>query len=76
MVDFVGILKKAINAQSHGTPQVRKRIYKRAIETLEHQFVAAKVAHAIVDEQRKILHNAITTVEEEYLAVEKSCFLQ
>ncbi len=71
MVDFVGILKKAINAQSHGTPQVRKRIYKRAIETLEHQFVAAKVPHAIIDEQRKILHNAMTTVEEEYLAVEK-----
>ncbi|MCZ2158827.1 hypothetical protein NPX99_06025 [Bartonella sp. 220] len=71
MVDFVGILKKAINAQSHGTPQVRKQIYKRAIETLEHQFSAAKVPHAIVDEQRKILQSAIATVEEEYLAVEK-----
>ncbi|EJF87480.1 hypothetical protein ME1_01082 [Bartonella vinsonii subsp. arupensis OK-94-513] len=71
MVDFVGILKKAISAQSNGTAQVRKRIYKRAIETLEHQFVAAKVPHAIADEKRKTLRSAIATVEEEYLAVEK-----
>ncbi|QEE08902.1 hypothetical protein D1093_04495 [Bartonella kosoyi] len=71
MVDFVGILKKAINAQNNVTPQVRKRIYKRAIETLEHQFLTAKIPQEIVDEQRKILQNSITTVEEEYLAVEK-----
>ncbi|GAA5100316.1 hypothetical protein [Bartonella acomydis] len=74
MVDFVGILKKAINAQSNITSQVRKRIYKRAIETLEHQFVTAKVPQAMVDEQRKILQNAIATVEAEYLAVEKKLF--
>ncbi|WP_455480999.1 hypothetical protein V3564_01010 [Bartonella sp. B12(2025)] len=71
MIDFVGILKKAINAQSNVTPQVRKRIYKRAIETLEHQFVAATIPQAMADEQRKTLQSAITTVEEEYLAVEK-----
>ncbi|WP_175868615.1 hypothetical protein [Bartonella gabonensis] len=71
MVDFVGILKKAINAQGNITPQVRKRIYKRAIETLEHQFLTAKIPQAIADEQRKILQSAITNVEEEYLAVEK-----
>lgn len=71
MVDFVGILKKAINAQSNMTPQVRKRIYKRAIETLEHQFVAATVPKEMADEQRKILQSAIATVEEEYLAIEK-----
>ncbi len=71
MVDFVGILKKAINAQNNVTPQVRKRIYKRAIETLEYQFVTAKIPQAIADEQRKILQSAIATVEEEYLAVEK-----
>lgn len=71
MVDFVGILKKAINARNNVTPQVRKRIYKRAIETLEHQFLTAKMPQEIADEQRKILQNAIETVEEEYLAVEK-----
>ncbi|WP_017196290.1 hypothetical protein [Bartonella birtlesii] len=74
MVDFVGILKKAINAQSNITPQVRKRIYKRAIETLERKFVAATVPQAMADEQRKILQNAIATVEAEYLAVEKKLF--
>ncbi|WP_142415840.1 hypothetical protein [Bartonella massiliensis] len=71
MVDFVGILKKAIDAQNNVTPQMRKRIYKRAIETLEHQFVTTEIPQAIADEQRKVLQNAITTVEEEYLAVEK-----
>ncbi|PIT70379.1 hypothetical protein [Bartonella tribocorum] len=71
MVDFVGILKKAINAQNNVTPQMRRRIYKRAIETLEHQVLTAKIPKEIADEQRKILQNSITTVEEEYLAVEK-----
>ncbi|EJF85907.1 hypothetical protein [Bartonella rattimassiliensis] len=71
MVDFVGILKKAIDAQNNVTPQVRKRIYKRAIETLEHQFVIAKIPSEIVDGQRKILQHSIATVEEEYLEVEK-----
>ncbi|PIT69492.1 hypothetical protein [Bartonella tribocorum] len=71
MVDFVGILKKTIDAQNNVTPQVRKRIYKRAIETLEHQFLTAKMPQTIAEEQRKILRGAITAVEEEYLAVEK-----
>ncbi|WP_375609686.1 MULTISPECIES: hypothetical protein [unclassified Bartonella] len=71
MVDFVGILKKTIDAQSNVTPQVRKRIYKRAIETLEHQFVIAKIPQVIADEQRKILRSSIATVEEGYLVVEK-----
>ncbi|EJF82313.1 Uncharacterised protein [Bartonella doshiae] len=72
MIDFVGILKKAINAQSNVTPYVRERIYKRAIETLEQQFAAATIPQAVVDEQRKILQSAIAAVEEEYLAVEKA----
>ncbi|WP_413154344.1 hypothetical protein [Bartonella sp. cb54] len=71
MIDFVKILKKAISAQSNVTSQVRERIYKRAIETLEHQFIAATIPQAMADEQRQILQSAITTVEEEYLAIEK-----
>lgn len=71
MVDFVGILKKAINAQNNATPQVRKRIYKRAIETLENQFVAATIPQAMADEQRQVLQSAIAIVEEEYLALAK-----
>ncbi|WP_455482159.1 hypothetical protein V4P56_00530 [Bartonella sp. B35(2025)] len=71
MVDFVRILKKAINAQSNITPQVRERIYKRAIETLEHQFIAATIPQSMANEQRQILQTAIANVETEYLAVEK-----
>ncbi|WP_455475914.1 hypothetical protein [Bartonella sp. B17] len=71
MVDFIRILKTAINAQSDGTSQTRQRIYTRAIETLEHQFVAAAIPQEMVDKQRQILQNAITAIEEEYLAIEK-----
>ncbi|MET3589283.1 hypothetical protein ABID23_000360 [Bartonella silvatica] len=71
MVDFVGILKKAINAQSNITPQMRKQIYKRATETLERQFITATVSQEMVNEQRKSLQNAIATVEEEYRESEK-----
>ncbi|WP_455480149.1 hypothetical protein V4B17_00830 [Bartonella sp. B23] len=74
MVDFIGILKRAISAQSNTTLQVRKKIYKRAIETLEHQLVTAKVPQAIADGKRRILQSAIATVEEEYLALEKNLF--
>ncbi|WP_336278861.1 hypothetical protein [Bartonella sp. CB175] len=74
MVDFIRILKKAIDAQGNVTEQTRKRIYKRAIETLEQQFVVAKIPQDMAYEQRQILQSAITTVEEEYLAVEKKSF--
>ncbi|WP_019223388.1 hypothetical protein [Bartonella rattaustraliani] len=71
MVDFVGILKKAIDAQNNMTPHVRKRIYKRAIEALEQQFAVATVPQAIADEQKKNLQNAIAIVEEEYSVRDK-----
>ncbi|WP_455478730.1 hypothetical protein V3565_02450 [Bartonella sp. B10] len=74
MVDFVGILKKTINAQSNITPQVRERIYKRAIETLEYQFVEAAIPPTIANEQRQILRDAITNVETEYREGEKKLF--
>ncbi|WP_455477206.1 hypothetical protein [Bartonella sp. B41] len=71
MVDFAGILRKAINAQSSVTPQVREKIYRRATETLENKFLIAKISQEIADEQRQILQNAIASIEKEYLAVEK-----
>ncbi|WP_336276927.1 hypothetical protein [Bartonella sp. CB178] len=74
MVDFVRILKKTIDAQSNVTSQVRERIYKRAFETLEHQFTVATISQKVADEQRQVLQNAIAIVEEEYLAVEKEQF--
>ncbi|KEG21084.1 hypothetical protein [Bartonella bacilliformis] len=71
MVDFVGILKKTIDAQNNITLQVRKQVYERAIETLEHKLAEANMPETMIDAQRQALQSAISVVEEEYLAVEK-----
>ncbi|CBI75907.1 conserved protein of unknown function [Bartonella clarridgeiae 73] len=71
MVDFVGILKNTINAQKDATPKLRERVYERATETLEHKIVNMKLPKEAIEAQRRALQSAITTVEEEYLAVEK-----
>ncbi|ENN91961.1 hypothetical protein [Bartonella bovis] len=71
MVDFVGILKKKIDAQNNITPQLRERIYKQAFEILEHKFVKIKMPKKMADAQRQALQSAITAIEEEYLTAEK-----
>ncbi|MCZ2328902.1 hypothetical protein [Bartonella sp. F02] len=71
MVDFVGILRKAIDAQNNATSQLREQIYERALETLEYKFVEAKISKTLADTQRKALEDAIKTVEEEYVRIEK-----
>ncbi|WP_051039089.1 hypothetical protein [Bartonella australis] len=71
MIDFVGILKKTINAQDNVTPQLRERIYERATETLERKFGEVKISKAAANAQRKALQSAIATVEKEYLAIEE-----
>ncbi|MCL6230007.1 hypothetical protein [Bartonella bilalgolemii] len=71
MIDFVGILKNTINAQKDITPKLREQVYERATKILEHKIVNMKLPKAAIEEQRRALQSAITTVEEEYLAVEK-----
>ncbi|MCZ2203312.1 hypothetical protein [Bartonella sp. A05] len=71
MVDFVKILKKAINAKNNSTSQSREQIYERAVETLEHKLVEAEISKAVANAQRQALKRAIITVEEEYEIVEK-----
>ncbi|OPB31166.1 hypothetical protein [Bartonella sp. AR 15-3] len=71
MIDFVGILKNTINAQKEITPKLREQVYERATKILEHKIVNIKLSKAAIEEQRRALQSAITTVEEEYLAVEK-----
>ncbi|AQX19261.1 hypothetical protein [Bartonella sp. WD16.2] len=71
MVDFVGILKKKIDAQNNITPQLRERIYKQAFEILENKFLEIKMPKKMADAQRQALQSAIMTIEEEYLTAEK-----
>nr|CBI81762.1 conserved hypothetical protein [Bartonella schoenbuchensis R1] len=71
MVDFIGILKKKIDAQNNITPQLRERIYKQAFEILEHKFLEIKMPKKVADAQRQALQSAIVAIEEEYLTAEK-----
>ncbi|MDD9332281.1 MAG: hypothetical protein PV354_01045, partial [Bartonella sp.] len=71
MIDFVGILKNTINEQKNITPKLRKQIYERATKTLEYKIVNMTLPKEAIEAQRRALQSAITTVEEEYLAVEK-----
>lgn len=71
MVDFIGILKKKIDAQNNITPQLRERIYKQAFEILEHKFLEIKMPQKMADAQRQALQSAIVAIEEEYLTAEK-----
>ncbi|ALE02839.1 hypothetical protein [Bartonella ancashensis] len=71
MVDFVRILKKTIDAQGNATTQLRERVYERAVDALERKFIEEKVSKAVIERQRKSLRDAITIVEEGYLALDK-----
>lgn len=71
MVDFIGILKKKIDAQNNITPQLREQIYKQAFEILEHKFLEIKMPKKMADAQRQALQSAIVAIEEGYLTAEK-----
>jgi len=64
MADFVGLLKKTIDAQNNATPELRQRIYERARETVEKKLAASNVAPEIIELQRRIVEKAIHEVEE------------
>jgi len=64
MADFVGLLKRTIDAQSNATPELRQRIYDRARETVEKKLAASNVAPEVVELQRTIMEKAINEVEE------------
>ncbi|UXM95613.1 hypothetical protein N5853_03000 [Bartonella sp. HY329] len=70
MADFVGLLKKTIDAQSNMTPQLRQRIYERAKAAVERKLSESPLALEVVNEQRAILQRAIDEVEAYYLAQE------
>ena len=72
MADFAGLLKKAIEAQTNPTPQLRERVYARARETVERKLAATAVPQTVVHEQLQALEDAIKSVEAEYLTTEHS----
>lgn len=66
MVDFVGLLRRTIDAQSSATPALRRRIYDRTRETVEKQMSGKNIAAEIQALQRRILEKAILEVESHY----------
>jgi len=66
MVDFVGLLKRTIDAQSSATPALRRRVYDRTRETVEKQMAGKNIAENIRNAQRRALESAIAEVEADY----------
>ncbi|AQS41015.1 MAG: Hypothetical protein BHV28_02930 [Candidatus Tokpelaia hoelldobleri] len=70
MADFVGLLKKTIDAQKNATPELRARIYLRTRQTVEKKLFESKVAPEVAEMQRRIIEKAIREVEAFYLLAE------
>jgi len=66
MVDFVGLLKRTIEAQSNATPALRRRIYDRTRETVERQMTGKNLPPDIIALQRRMLEKAVDEVEDFY----------
>jgi len=66
MADFVGLLKKTIEAQSQMTPRLRQRVYERAHATVERKLTESQAPLAVIERQRQILNQAIDEVEAYY----------
>jgi|GEM_PF-1570257 len=67
MVDYVGLLKRTIDAQSSATPMLRRRIYDRTRETMERQLASKPMPPEVAALQRRMLEKAIDEVENFYL---------
>lgn len=70
MADFVGLLRKTIDAQSQMTPQLRQRIYERARATVERKLADSSAPIGMIELQRGILEQAIEEVESYYRSFE------
>ncbi|RCL01097.1 MAG: hypothetical protein JSC188_000656 [Candidatus Tokpelaia sp. JSC188] len=66
MADFVGLLKKAIDAQSNVTAELRQRIYSRVRATVKRKLESSNISAELVEFQLKVIEKAINEVEEFY----------
>lgn len=67
MVDFVGLLKRTIDAQSNADAGLRQRIYDRTRETVAKQMAGKNLPADIIALQQRILEKAVDEVENFYL---------
>ncbi|RCK99963.1 MAG: hypothetical protein JSC189_001313 [Candidatus Tokpelaia sp. JSC189] len=76
MADFVGLLKRAIDAQSNVTSELRLRIYDRARETVKKKLSSSNVSAELIELQLRVIEKAINEVEEFYRGAENAPLVQ
>lgn len=72
MADFIGLLKKTIEAQKNITPQLRERVYARAREAVGKKLSESNIPEAAANQQIDLLEKSIVEVEAEYQKAEKA----
>jgi len=76
MADFVGLLKKTIEAQPQATARLRQRIYERARATVERKLTEGNASLEVIALQQAMLQQAIDEVEAYYGALEEKVVSQ
>ena len=73
MADFVAVLKKTIGNLGDNTPEMREKVYAKARATIESKLAAISPPPpaAVAEKQRKLLEDAILTIETEYAPLEE-----
>ncbi|HEU4985921.1 MAG TPA: hypothetical protein VFT89_02515 [Rhizobiaceae bacterium] len=68
MADFAAVLRKTIDGLKENTPEMRQRVYDKARATIDAKLAAVTPppSPAVVERQKKLLEDAIVTVEADY----------
>ncbi|WP_163265569.1 hypothetical protein [Chelativorans alearense] len=68
MADFAAVLRKTIGALKDNTPATRAKVYDKARATIDAKLAAVSPPPSpqLVERQKKLLEDAISTVEAEY----------
>jgi hypothetical protein len=68
MADFIAVLKKTIDNLSENTPEMRSKVYDKARATIAKKLAdrVPPLAPAVVDQQKRTLEDAISSVERSY----------
>jgi len=70
MADFVGLLRKTIEAQPQATARLRQRIYERARATVQRKLEESRASAQLIALQQAVLQQAVDEVEAYYRALE------
>src|SRR5690606_26999377 len=68
MADFAAVLRKTIDGLKENTPEMRQKVYDKARATIDAKLAAVTPPppQAVIERQKKLLEDAISTVEADY----------